>query len=229
MLKVLSFLKRRDDFTVPAFSEYWRTTHKAHALTLVEAGFIRGYVQNHRVGDDPEADLPGLPLLADGAPELWVDDADALARLVSSREYLDGAGPDEANFVTPPVLAAVAREEIVVDGPLPLGAVKLILVARRKPSLAAPDFARRWLGPRRPGGTPNAVPLRLTRHIAVADDAPFDGAECTWWPDLDALHAAWSEADLAPLEPLIAGGSLRGMVVREDIVVALPVLEPAVD
>lgn len=224
MLKVLSFLMRRDDFTLPAFSEYWRTTHKAHALKLVEAGFIRGYIQNHRVGDDPESHLPGLPLLADGSPELWVDDADALVRLVSGREYLEGAGPDEANFVVPPVPAFVAREEVVVDGPLPPGAVKLMVVARRGSSLTPSAFARRWLAPRHPLARAAATPLRLTRHVAVADDAPFDGAECTWWPDLDALHAAWSDADLAALEPLVAGGSLRGMVVREEIAVTPPTL-----
>lgn len=224
MLKVLSFLTRRGDFTLPAFSEYWRTTHKAHALALVEAGFIRGYVQNHRVGDDPASDLPGLPLLADGAPELWVDDADALVRLVSSREYLEGAGPDEANFVAPPVLAAVAREEVVFDSPLPPGAVKLILVVRRAPGLAAAEFAQRWPASRGPVAMPSAAPLRLTRHVAIADDAPFDGAECTWWPDLDALHAAWAEPDFAPLEPLAAQGSLRGMVVREEVVLAAPSL-----
>ncbi|MDT3671009.1 MAG: EthD domain-containing protein [Aromatoleum sp.] len=227
MLKVLSFLTRRDDFTLPAFSEYWRTTHKAHALKLVDAGFIRGYIQNHRIGDDPGSGLPGLPLLADGSPELWVDDADALARLVSSREYLDGAGPDEANFVAPPVLAFVAREEVVVDSPLPPGAVKLIVVARRGPALAAAEFARRWLGSCRPLPMPDAVPLRLTRHIAIADDVPFDGAECSWWPSLDALHAAWADADLATLEALVAEGSLRGMVVREETVVAAPTLQPA--
>ena len=222
MLKVLSFLMRRDDFTLPAFSEYWRTTHKAHALKLVEAGFIRGYIQNHRVGGDPESHLPGLPLLADGSPELWVDDADALVRLVSSREYLEGAGPDEANFVMPPVLAFVAREEVVVDGPLPPGAVKLILVARRETSLAATDFAPRWLPPRRSLAMPDALPLRLTRHVAIADDAPFDGAVCTWWPDLDTLREAWSRGDLSELEGLIAAGSLRGMVVREEVVLAAP-------
>ncbi len=224
MLKVLSFLTRRDDFTLSAFSEYWRTTHKAHALKLVHAGFIRGYIQNHRVGDDPECDLPRLPLLADGSPELWVDDADALVRLVSSREYLEGAGPDEANFVAPPVLAFVAREEVVVDAALPPGAVKLIVVARRGPSLTPSAFARRWLAPRHPLAMAAATPLRLTRHVAVADDAPFDGAECTWWSDLDALHAAWSDVGLAALEPLVAGGSLRGMVVREEIIVAPPAL-----
>lgn len=229
MLKVLSFLKRRRDFTLAAFSEYWRTTHKAHALTLVEAGFIRGYIQNHRIGDDPGADLPGLPLLADGSPELWVDDADALVRLVSSREYLEGAGPDEANFVAPPVLAAVAREEVVIDGPLPAGAVKLILVVRRAPTLDAAAFAQRWLPPRHSLVMPAATPLRLARNFAISDDAPFDGVECTWWPDLDALHAAWSDADLAPLEALVAEGSLSGMVVREETVVAPPARQPALN
>lgn len=227
MLKILSFLTRRADFTLPAFSEYWRTTHKAHALKLVEAGFIRGYIQNHRVGDDPAGDLPGLPLLADGAPELWVEDADALQRLVASREYLEGAGPDEANFVMPPVLAAVAHEHVIVGGVPPAGAVKLMLVARRAPQLPMAEFSARWLEPRQPLAMPAASPLRLTRHLPVADDGPFHGIEFSWWPDLQALRIAWSRREPPVLGRLVDAESLAGLVVREEVVIAAP--DPATE
>ena len=88
-LKVVSFLKRRADFSLAEFSQYWRSTHKAHALTLVEAGFFSGYIQNHAL----EPALEGLEVMADGSPELWIDEVEALLRLVESREYKEGAGP----------------------------------------------------------------------------------------------------------------------------------------
>lgn len=221
MLKVLSFLRRRPDFGLAAFSDYWRTIHKAHALTLVEAGYIRGYVQNHRLADADE-DLPGLPLMADGAPELWVEDAGVLPRLVASPEYQHGAGPDEANFIAPPVLAAVARERVLVDGPSPAGAVKLILVACRDPQRESALFAARWLDGGAPLLMPGAAPLRLARQLAVGDGAAFDGAECSWWPSLAALHAAWAGRDPRALDGLAATASLRGLVVREEVVVPPP-------
>lgn len=39
-LKLMCFMARRPDFTLDQFSEYWRTIHKAHALKLVEPGYM---------------------------------------------------------------------------------------------------------------------------------------------------------------------------------------------
>lgn len=220
-LKVVSFLNRRADFSLPAFSEYWRTIHRAHALTLVEAGFIQGYVQNHAVA----AELEGLPAMADGSPELWIDALDTLERLIGSREYQDGAGPDEANFVTPPVLACVTHERIVQEARDPSdmpGAIKLMLVVRRDRQASAAEFRQRWLN----GDAPLLAgqPLRLTRQAVVDADASaaFDGVECSWWTDLDALRQAWQRRDPAAGGGLIATDSLRGLLVREEVVVPPP-------
>ena len=90
-LKVISFLNRREDLSLAQFSDYWRTVHRAHALKLVEAGFIQGYIQNHPLG----AQLPGLAPIADGSPELWIETPERLQQLVDSAEYREGAGPDE--------------------------------------------------------------------------------------------------------------------------------------
>jgi len=221
-LKVVSFLNRRADFSLPAFSEYWRTIHRAHALTLVEAGFMQGYVQNHAVA----AELEGLPAMADGSPELWIDGLDTLERLIGSREYQEGAGPDEANFVTPPVLACVTRERIVQEAREPSampGAIKLMLVVSRDRQASAADFRERWL--RGDGGPLLAGrPLRLTRQAVVEADGSdaFDGVECSWWPDLESLREAWQRRDPAAGRELIAADLLRGLLVREEVVVPPP-------
>lgn len=220
-LKVVSFLTRRPDLDLASFQNYWRTTHKAHAMTLVEAGFIQGYIQNHPLGEG----LDGLVPVGDGSPELWIESADMLQRLVQSRQYLEGAGPDEANFSVPPVLAFVAREAVIVDGEPPAGAIKLMLVAERHPRVAAEDFRRRWLeGESWPllGGRP----LRLTRHAALDDEAAFHGAEFSWWPDLASLRHAWQMRNPAAAGELIAPGSLRGLLAQEEWVVRP---EPALD
>lgn len=219
-LKVVSFLNRRADYSLPAFSEYWRTIHREHALKLVEAGFIQGYVQNHAVA----AELEGLPAMADGSPELWIDALDTLERLVGSREYQEGAGPDEANFVTPPVLACVTHERVVHEAQEPSampGAIKLILVVRRDQQASAADFRERWLrgdsGPLLAGR-----PLRLTRQAVVETDGfdAFDGVECSWWPDLETLREAWLRREPAASRALVASDSLRGLLVREEVVVS---------
>lgn len=215
-LKVVSFLKRRADFGPTDFSEYWRTVHKAHAMKLVEAGFIQGYVQNHAIA----AELEGLPAMADGSPELWIDALDTLERLIGSPEYLQGAGPDEANFIAPPVIACVAYERILVEaapGSIPQAAVKLMLMVTRNPQLDSSGFRERWLQGR---SAPLVAgqPLRLSRH-AVVGEGPFDGAEFSWWPDLQALCQAWARRDPSAASDLLELGSLRGLLAREEVVV----------
>ncbi|MCY1295362.1 hypothetical protein D9M69_487560 [compost metagenome] len=216
-LKVVSFLKRRPDLELPAFSEYWRTVHKAHAMKLVEAGFIGGYIQNHPLG----VGLDGLAAIADGSPELWIESVDSLQRLVQSREYLDGAGPDEANFSVPPVIACVAEERVLQDGEPPAGAIKLMLVVRRHPHLEAAEFRERWLADESAPLLPGRC-LRLTRHAALDDDAPIHGTEFSWWPDLESLRHAWRARDAEAAGMLVAPLSLAGLLAREEVVVVPP-------
>ena len=179
-------------------------------------------MQNHAVG----AELEGLPAMADGSPELWIDALDTLERLIGSREYQEGAGPDEANFVTPPVLACVAHERILQEATEPAampGAIKLMLVVSRDQQASTKDFRERWLSG---DGGPLLVgqPLRLTRQAVVEGDVPaaFDGVECSWWPDLETLSQAWRRRDLGAGSGLIAADSLRGLLVRAEVVVAPP-------
>lgn len=221
VLKVVSFLTRRADFTLPAFSQYWRTVHKAHALALVRAGFIKGYIQNHRV----DVAIEGLEWLADGSPELWIDDLEALQRLRESPEYREGAGPDEANFLEPPALACVARERVLYEANSRqslAGTLKVMLVFRRAPVLSADEFAQQWLLGEHPVLLPGSQPLRLSRQAVVGDDplAPFAGVECSWWSDLQSFRQAWALRNLQAAQGLVETQALRGLLVREEVVLA---------
>jgi hypothetical protein len=149
----------------------------------------------------------------------------ALQRLVDSREYQEGAGPDEARFMTPPAIACVARERFVAGlarGPALAGAVKLMLVVRRAPACSRDAFRSWWLAGDGPLLMPTARPLRLTRQAVEAgpEELPFDGVECSWWPDLDAVRQAWNARDQQSGEGAVDGRSLRGLLVREEVVLA---------
>jgi hypothetical protein len=45
--------------------------------------------------------------------------------------------------------------------------------------------------------------------------------ECSWWPDMEALRAAWKARNTASAARFIDVGALAGLVVREE-----PVLWP---
>lgn len=220
-LKVISFIRRRADWGLVEFSQYWRTTHKAHALKLAEAGYFQGYIQNHAI----EPQLEALKRIADGSPELWIRDVADLERLVNSPEYREGAGPDEAVFMTPPAISCVARERVLVGGSrvgLPTGSVKLLLVVNRAPGSSRQVFQREWLAGHEPLVTQASAPLRLTRQAVEAgpEETVFDGVECSWWPDADTANKAWLARNWMAGHGLVDLHSLRGLLVREDVVVA---------
>jgi len=220
-LKVISFIRRRADWGLVEFSQYWRTTHKAHALKLAEAGFFQGYIQNHAVESQPD----GLERIADGSPELWIRDVADLERLVNSPEYREGAGPDEAVFMTPPAISCVARERVLAGvsrGALPTGSVKLMLVVTRAPGSSRQVFQREWLAGHAPLVTQASAPLRLTRQAVEAgpEETAFDGVECSWWPDADTAKKAWLARDMIAGQGRVDLRSLRGLLVREEVVVA---------
>lgn len=223
-LKIVSFIRRRTDLSLEQFSAYWRTIHKEHALALVRAGFFRGYIQNHAFALQPD----GLERIADGSPELWIDDLAALERLLASPEYREGAGPDEANFIVPPAIAGVARERVLVGGvhaALPATAVKLMLAVSRPSGLARAAFTTAWLEGTNNWWSVTAAPLRLSRQAFESEtadaeaDVVFDGVECSWWRDVDSACRAWSSVAATVAS---ATAAVHGLLVAEEVVLPPP-------
>ncbi|GAB4148450.1 MAG: hypothetical protein Tsb0016_19430 [Sphingomonadales bacterium] len=224
MLKFQGLIERRSDMDLDAFSQYWRTTHKQHALALVKPGIMRGYVQNHRIAHD----IPGLAIATDGVPELWIETMEDAQRLGQCPEYLEGAYLDEPNFmegrsrlVTSPLPVASGsrgRKEAV-------GLVKFMLFVNKAHGLSDDGFGR-WRDLKHPLLMPEALPLRLERETAllqVPDELPnaFAGVESSWWPDLAAFDAAWAGRVDSVARDYADIDSLSGLLVREE-----PVLWP---
>ena len=111
MIKVISFLKRRDDLTHAEFSDYWFHKHHALALRIVPKEALSGrYVQNHAIamarGEAPY----------DAVAELVFADRDALRRWVDW--YNSDAGQDlrddEHNFMDVSRRVTVVTDERVL-------------------------------------------------------------------------------------------------------------------
>jgi uncharacterized protein (TIGR02118 family) len=195
-VKLIALVARRHDLDLAAFSHHWRTTHRDLILRLVKTGIIKGYVQNHRT----EPQLDGLPVVADGSPELWIESIEDMARIRQSSEYMEGAYLDEPNFMEGRSRILVAEEVVVVDGAGQERAakhLKLMLFFRRAATCTAGAFNASYESLSRPLLMAAGMPVRLTqqRPIANASAVPtrpiYDLAEFSWWPDRASLAAAW--------------------------------------
>lgn len=224
MLKLNSIISRRKDLDLAAFSQHWRTVHRELALRLVAPGIMRGYVQNHR----QEEGLEDLPIVGDGVPELWVTMAEDIIRLGTCPEYMEGAYLDEPNFMEGRAENVISELTLIAgpqDRKAAAGLPKLMLFTKRHEGVNDADFAA-WCDAPRPLLMPDASPVRLERQLAVAKlpeglTSAYDMVECSWWPDMEALRAAWKARSTENAARFIDVSALAGLVVREE-----PVLWP---
>lgn len=144
MLKFIIGFQRRHGMTRDECHRHLREVHGP--LVASEPTFtrhVRGYVQNYALTERPEWAHPEFA--ADGAAELWFDDAETFVTAYAEPLYLERIRPDEANFTDPArYLATFARERTVWDGPV-AGAVKLLRFLAMKPSTGAEAQQSTWL------------------------------------------------------------------------------------
>ena len=81
MIKSVSLLTRRPEFTHEQFVRHWVEIHAplAHAVPG-----MRRYVQNHIEGTRTRPDIPETLVDVDGIAETWFDDREAMAGLTSA-------------------------------------------------------------------------------------------------------------------------------------------------
>ncbi len=194
MVKLIAFFKRRPDIAVEAFQQHWRT---AHAERVVRQKGLRRYVQNHALPSGYRSREP----VYDGVAEAWFDDTQAMRDLAPSAEYA-AVRADEANFIDASSLGVVLTDEVViVDGPAPEDAVKLVAFLTKCPEVSVDFFQTYWrekhgpLAARIPGNR-RYVQCHARRGIYAGGRRPaFDGIPMTWFDDLDALRASASSPE----------------------------------
>ena len=218
MVKLVACLKRRPGDSVEAFQRHWRTRH---AEIVVRQAGLRRYVQNHVL---PTAYARGEPIF-DGVAEAWFDDVDAMRRLAGSPEYA-AVRADEANFIDAASMRVVLTDEvIVIDGPPPPNAAKLISGLRKRADLSAEQFQKHWreaharLAAAIPGQR-RYVQSHTRLGIYRSGRAPaFDGVPMSWFSDLDAVREAGASPEYARTRAdevnFLAPGRLPFSIARE--------------
>lgn len=109
MIKIVSLLVRRPEFSHEDFVRHWVETHAPLARDVPG---LRRYVQSHIASERTRPDIPALDVAVDGIAELWFDDADAMARAAESAE-MKRLHADGALFIGTIKTMVVEEKEIV--------------------------------------------------------------------------------------------------------------------
>jgi len=195
MIKGFALIPQKPDISAEAFHRHWREVHAPLALRIKA---LRRYVQSHRI---PQA-IPGFTGTPfEGVAEIWFDDLDGISRLGENPEYLNGAKPDEANFISDagPIFLAT-REHVIVQGPeisKDTQFVKGLFLLKRRAGMSPEEFQDYWLHkhaplvPREPG----LLQYVQCHHVleGYADGEPaYDGVAELWWRDRAAFDRYWN-------------------------------------
>lgn len=225
MIHQLIFAAPRPGLTAQQMNEHWVHVHAPRF-----AGRIPQFKQ---YCVDTALDLPGASKAPwSGIGEIWfANDQDQLAS-VQSAEYLEGARPDEPNFVAIWQLLVLdtqpheLRAPVAADGGRP--GVKLVVLAKRASGSSRGEFRQRSLDEH--AATVLEIPgLRGYQqnhardgHYAVGE-APLDAAYELWFDGADELAAASATPEyakaFADLETFVEPRYTHIMAVRENWII----------
>lgn len=222
MVKVLTFLKRKAGMPVEEFQDYWRTRHPEVVARLPG---VRRYVQSHVL---PTAYAKGEPV-HDGIAEVWADDTEALRAMTRSPEHVR-LQADEAKFIDRARMGfLITDDNIVVEGAVAPGGVKVVEFLTRRPDLSVEAFQRHL----REAHAPLAAKIATLRRYVVsvtrasaygAGRAPaYDAAALLWFDSVDELRAAGStpeyRAAVGDRAHVLASSPPPVIVTREHVIV----------
>lgn len=75
MIKTVTLLAKRDDWSREEFLKYWREVHGPLATDVTN---IRRYVQSECLGNIHRADIAAMDFEVDGVAEVWYDSEEAM-------------------------------------------------------------------------------------------------------------------------------------------------------
>jgi len=221
MLKACTLFFKNPAMDPVEFQTYWRTEHVPHVKRMPN---VRRYVQNH-----PRLDV-GKPAPYDGFVELWVDDTAALKQLAASPEYARVVEDEKVFVDRPRIDLTLTEEHVVLDGPVPAGAVKQIVLLKRRPGMTPAEFQDHWLNVHAPlVGRPNGLCRYAQSHTKLSgyrsDREPtWDGFGEMWFVSEEAMRAArqapGQERVRADGANFVDPDKLKSFLVTEHVMVA---------
>jgi uncharacterized protein (TIGR02118 family) len=171
---------RREGLTEAEFNRHWRDVHGELARHMPG---VHRYLQNHirerlfEVQPFPSHEVGGIS-------QQWFDDIAAMERCERSPEYA-AVKHDIPNFQGA-ITILVLRGETVIDAPVPDGAAKLLVLARRRgEGDPPPKLATTIAWAREPR------PLRYVQNLVVDRSHPVSARVPQGQVPVDAMGELW--------------------------------------
>ncbi|WP_433271211.1 EthD family reductase [Actinosynnema sp. CS-041913] len=198
MIHQLIFAAPKPGMSEKDFQDYWVDVHAVRYASKIPQ--IKQYVVDTRIALPGES---GEPLWS-GIAEMWVDDeADQLASL-QSREYLEGARPDEPKWAAFWRTLVLDTESYLMRTGQPEGdnGVKLVVLAKRRGGMDLNYFRRNNLDTFAPRvlavpGLRRYVQCHARDVMYAVGEAPLDIAHQLWFDDVESLTAALGSPEYA--------------------------------
>jgi len=221
MLKACTLFRRKAGQTVDEYQGYWKTGHVPFIKAMQP---VRKYVQNH-----PFA-VNGKEPAYDGLVELWVDDTETLKAMGKSPEYATVV-EDEKNFVDrSSIELTLTDEHVIKDGPVPAGAIKQVVLLKRKPGMSPQDFQDYWLNKHAPlVGNPPGLIRYTQSHARLSGyrdgrEPPWDGIGTMLFASMEAMQEArkvpGQDAVKADAANFADTGKIVSFLTREHVMIA---------
>lgn len=190
MLHRLIFAHPKPGMSEKEFQHYWREHHAPLASKIPHT---TRYLIASRIPFGQEPEDP--PFGAVG--ETWFENEQEILEAVQSKEYIQGARPDEPNWAAFwQILALDTTDHVLKEGP-PLkkdsSLVKMFILLKRKPEMSLANFRQYWLETHGPlvlslPGIRRYIQCHVRDAFYVIGESSFDGVEQIWFDDTQAIE-----------------------------------------
>jgi len=221
MLKCCTLFRRKPGLSVEEYQKYWREGHVNFVKAMHQ---VRRYRQNH-----PFAPADKWPPY-DGLVELFVDDINALKEMGQSKEFA-ALVEDEKVFADRSTVELVLTDEhIVKEGVAPAGAIKQVVLLKRKPGMTPAEFQDYWLNKHAPlVGNPPGLVNYIQSHARLSGyregrEPSWDGVGTMVFVSEDGMKAARAAPGQEKVKQDAANfldtSKIVSFFVRENVVIA---------